>query len=61
MSPAERAFYKLLAELASDGLFVDHPDASERIIAAFEAALETEKTASPREGASGHKVDQQSS
>ncbi len=39
MPNAEREFYRLLAELASDGLFVGHDGVAERIADAFEAAM----------------------
>ena len=42
MTPAEKAFYKLLAHLTSEGKVTG--DAGERIIAAFEAAMETKET-----------------
>ena len=38
MTPAEKTFYRLVATLVSEGKVLG--DASERIIAAFEAAIE---------------------
>lgn len=51
MTDAERAFYKLLADLSSDGLFAGRPGTAERIIDAFEQAIEATKNAAPRKGA----------
>lgn len=39
MSDAERAFYKLISELASEGLFNERDGVAERILDAFEAAM----------------------
>lgn len=41
MTPAEKAFYRLIANLISEGKILG--DGAERIIAAFEAAIEAEK------------------
>ncbi len=43
--PAEREFFRLLAELASDGLFVGLDGVAERIADAFEAAVAEAKSA----------------
>ena len=39
MTPEEKAFWKLLIELAHEGLFAGRPDAHQRIMDAFEAAM----------------------
>ena len=41
MTPAEKTFYRLVATLVSEGKVLG--DASERIIAAFEAAMNAEE------------------
>lgn len=43
MTPAEKAFYRLIADLVSEGKVLG--DASERIVAAFEAAVQSKEPA----------------
>ena len=45
MTPAEKAFYRLIAALVSEGKVLG--DASERIMAAFEAAIEAAQNKTP--------------
>ena len=47
MTNEEREFYRLVSELASDGLFVGHPGASDRLVETFEAAIEAQKRETP--------------
>lgn len=49
MTPAEKAFYRLIATLVSEGKVLG--DASERIIAAFEAAIEAQNKTPAETGA----------
>ena len=49
MTEAEKAFYKLLTRLADQGLFRYHPEASDQIVEAFEAAIESHKSKTPAE------------
>ena len=44
MTPEEKAFFRLISELASEGLFVGHPGASYRLVETFEAAIEAQKS-----------------
>lgn len=54
MTPEERAFLKLMADLATDGVFIGHRDAADQIIAAFEVAIEAERAIKkPRPGGRG--------
>ncbi len=60
MRNAEREFYRLLAELASDGLF-NGPEREgmwERIVDAFEAAMASAKTANGSDDAHGPQQQQ---
>lgn len=50
MTPAEKAFYRLIATLVSEGKVLG--DGSERIIAAFEAAIEAQNKTPAEAGAS---------
>lgn len=49
LTPAEKAFYRLIANLVSEGKVLG--DGSERIIAAFEVALEAQKKTPAETGA----------
>jgi hypothetical protein len=51
--PAEKAFFRLLIDLAGDGLFCHRPGVQERLMEAFEAAMEEAKATEkphPRDG-----------
>lgn len=41
--PLEKAFFRLLIDLAGDGLFCGRPGVQERLMEAFEAAMEEAK------------------
>lgn len=43
MTEAERAFYRLLSELASEGVFANRLGVAERLADAFETAIEAAK------------------
>jgi hypothetical protein len=47
VTPAEKSFFRLIAALVSEGKVLG--DASERIIAAFEAAIEAAQEKTPAE------------
>lgn len=49
MTPAEKDFYRLLAVLASEGVFNgrERDGVVERIVAAFEVAIEAQKSQKP--------------
>lgn len=47
MTTEERAFYKLMAKLASDGLFNGRPEAAAEIVIAFEKALTGMRSLAP--------------
>ncbi len=58
MRNAEREFYRLMAELASDGLFVGRDGVAERIADAFEAAMAEAKSANGSDNAHGPQQQQ---